>query len=134
MAWWSRLPPETIQALRRARPGLSLAQIAIDALRDPAYADDFAQLDVQIVREAALPPGAWLVDKPLRSKLGFEVSEDAREGALILQRDVAAFGVLVVAAVLGEQDGASEGQDAGDGKPGAKALGIPPRELWWIWD
>jgi hypothetical protein len=47
--WWDGLDAATLRRLRDRYPGLSFEEMAVHALRLPAYADDFADLGAQVM-------------------------------------------------------------------------------------
>jgi hypothetical protein len=93
--WWTGLAPETIRQLHDRYPELTLEQIAIEAMRRPGYADEFARLGAEVVDydPAWADPDGPIIGSFLRSPDDYPevyVPEDARE----------AFRDLVVAAML----------------------------------
>jgi hypothetical protein len=108
MPWWDGLSPESIRKLRERYPTLSLEQVAIEAMKRPGYADEFARLDAQVVTYRG--DEHWpSLDSP-----------DDEPYVQLRTQNAAAFRDLVVAAMLAD-GGPAEMDDLLGGLPYKKA-------------
>lgn len=107
--WWDGLSSETIRQLRVRYPTLSLDQIAVEAMRHPACADEFTRLRAKVVEydPAWASPDSGVVGS------GLARPEDYPRPR-VPEKAAAAFRDLVVAVMLGDAD--AKGEPGGKGR------------------